>query len=106
MSNPDADAQLAAMDASFVAAAEACVLRWQGALPIEVVDEERVKFRVCFPLVAHSLSQVAAALLLLHAGQPFVATANTRVALEHALAAQWVLLTYRGEERLVRHMEA
>jgi hypothetical protein len=106
MSSPDADAQLAAKDASFVAAADACVRHWDNALPIEVADEERIKFRVCFPLVAHSLNQVAAALVLLRAGQPFVATANTRVAFEHALAAQWVLLTHGGEQRLVRHMEA
>ncbi len=101
MSSPDADAQLAAKDAGFVAAAEACVRHWGGALPIEVADEDQIKFRVCFPLVAHSLNQIAAALLLLRAGQPFVATANVRVAFEHALTAQWVLLTHGGEERLV-----
>lgn len=44
--------------------------------------------------------------MLVDANQPFVATANTRVAFEHALTAQWVLLTYGDPERLVRHMEA
>lgn len=106
MSRADADGQLPARDASFVEAAEACLRHWAIALPIEVAEEAKAKFTVCFPLVAHSLSQVHAALMLLRAGQPFVATANTRVALEHALAAQWVLLTYGGEQRLVRHMEA
>jgi len=106
MSRSDADEQLAARNAKFVAAAEACLRHWDSALPIEVTDKAQVKFRVCFPLVAHSLSQTKAALLLLRAGQPFVATANTRVAFEHALTAQWVLLTHDGEERLVRHMEA
>jgi hypothetical protein len=106
MSSADADAQLRARDASFVEAAEACLRHWADVLPIEVAEEAKAKFPVCFPLAAHSLRQVHAALVLLRAGQPFVAAANTRVALEHALAAQWVLLTYGGEQRLVRHMEA
>jgi hypothetical protein len=106
MNDPDIDAQLAARDAGFFAAAEACLRHWDRALPIEVADSDQVKFRVCFPLVAHSLNQVRAALMLVGANQSFVATANTRVAFEHALTAQWVLLTYGGAERLVRHMEA
>lgn len=57
-------------------------------------------------MIAHSLNQVNAALLLLRADRPFVATANTRIAFEHSLAAQWVLLTHGGEKRLVRNMEA
>jgi hypothetical protein len=106
VSNSDIDAQLAARDAGFIAAAEACLRHWDTALPVEVADSDQVRFNVCFPLVAHSLSQVRAALMLVRANQPFVATANTRVAFEHALTAQWVLLTYGGAERLVRHMEA
>jgi hypothetical protein len=106
MNDPDVDAQLAAKEAGFVAAAEACLRHWDTALPIEVADSDQVRFNVCFPLIAHSLSQVRAALMLVRANQPFVATANTRVAFEHALTAQWVLLTHGGAERLVKHMDA
>jgi hypothetical protein len=38
MNAPDIDTQLAARDASFVAAADACLLHWDTALPIEVGD--------------------------------------------------------------------
>jgi hypothetical protein len=106
VSDSDIDAQLATGDAGFAAAAEACLRHWDNALPVEVAGEDQFRFEVCFPLVAHSLNQVRAALMLVGANQPFVATANARVAFEHALTAQWVLLTYGGAKRLVRHMEA
>lgn len=49
-------------------------------------------FRVGYPLAAHALTASAAALDL-WGPLPWVAMANIRTALEHALAAQWVLLT-------------
>lgn len=67
-------------------------------------DRASVKFRVCLPLIAHALNHVSSGLANI-SQLPFVAATNARVAFEHALAAQWVLLTYEGEIRLVRHME-
>jgi hypothetical protein len=99
-------AELAAKDASYLVAAEACLRHWDGALPVDVADEDKKKFEICYPLVAHSLNQVNAALVLMKADQPFVAAVNARTAFEHALTAQWVILTYGGEQILAMHMEA
>ncbi|MDC9004097.1 hypothetical protein [Mycobacterium marinum] len=57
------------------------------------------KFLMCFPLAAHAMNQIEAALTVRHTF-PWVAAASTRIAFEHALTAQWVLLTADGEIRL------
>lgn len=56
------------------------------------------KFLVCFPLAAHAMNHVEAAL---EARQqfPWVAKTSARVAFEHALTAQWILLTAAGERK-------
>jgi hypothetical protein len=91
-------------NARFLRAAEAAVEHWKEALPISVSDSASVKFRVCFPLIANALNHASSGLANI-SQLPFVAATNARVAFEHALAAQWVLLTHEGEIRLVRHME-
>jgi hypothetical protein len=64
----------------------------------------RDQFRICFPLAAHALNHIDTALGL-HQQRPWVAASSTRVAFEHALAAQWVLLTDDGERELVNWMK-
>lgn len=54
---------------------------------------------MCFPLAAHAINHVEVAL---EAQQkfPWVARTSARVAFEHTLRAQWVLLTVDGEHKL------
>lgn len=81
--------------------------RWQdpdSARP-EVAEHLQRKFRLCFPLAANALNHVEAALTV-KATSPWVAAASARVAFEHALTAQWVLLTESGEDKLVQEITA
>lgn len=68
---------------------------------VEVATSCQRRFNAVWPCAAHALGQVRAALILLDAGLAFVADANARVALEHALLAQWILLTDGGDEAVV-----
>jgi hypothetical protein len=99
-------ADLAAFNAGCLHVAQQCVdlwhRRWFGRLAVDSAQE--VKFRICFPLAAHALNHVETALSL-YEQRPWVAASSTRVAFEHALAAQWVLLTDGGERELVNWME-
>ncbi|WP_422743608.1 hypothetical protein ACN27E_18370 [Mycobacterium sp. WMMD1722] len=61
------------------------------------------KFRLCFPLAAHALNHVEAAVALL-SSSPWVAMSSVRIAFEHALTAQWVLWTRDGEDLLAQQM--
>lgn len=87
---PDGDAGAAALDAAYLRAATQCLRLWQ-----EVCDRTEVpaglivKFRVSFPLIAHAMNHVAQALEVIER-YPLVAATSARVALEHALAAQWL----------------
>lgn len=87
-------------------AAQECIDEWEGLpFPLEVSADHEVRFRVGFPLVSHALNHVTIALETFERF-PLVAAGSARVALEHALAAQWVLWTHEGPETLVKHMEA
>lgn len=100
----DRDAS-AALNKAHLHAARQCLEMWQrDAGPIEVRQDLEIKFRVCYPLVAHAMNQIAVALEVTD-GHPLASVTNARVAFEHAVAAQWVLLTHGGEERLVYYME-
>lgn len=88
----------------FLQAADDALRFWRGAVPISVSQSVSIKFRVCFPLIAHSLNHVASALASA-TRMPFAAESSARIAFEHSLAAQWVLLTHGGESQFVRHME-
>jgi hypothetical protein len=66
---------------------------------LEIERGLRSKFTVCFPMAAHAINHVDVALSAL-AAFPWVAKSNARIAFEHALTAQWVLLTADGEARL------
>ncbi|MCV7224669.1 DUF5677 domain-containing protein [Mycolicibacterium komossense] len=61
------------------------------------------KFRVSFPLAAHALNHVQAAVAL-QSSSPWVAMSSVRIAFEHALTAQWVLWTKDGEDLLAKQM--
>ncbi|ODR19215.1 hypothetical protein [Mycolicibacterium porcinum] len=60
--------------------------------PLEVTAKLEPKFRVCFPLSAHALNHLEAAWNT-RRSLPWVAKSGIRIAFEHALTAQWVLLT-------------
>jgi hypothetical protein len=67
-------------------------------------------FETVFPLAAHAVNQVRAALLLADHGYAFPGQANARSAVEHAITVQWMLLTHDGHSRvaaeLLRHYKA
>jgi len=71
----------------------------------EVVVADRAAFQTIYPLAAHAVEQVDAALTLIEAGAPYLAEANARSALQHAITAQWVLLTAKGEEKVVAEIK-
>lgn len=91
---------------------ELIVDRWQrwwqspgaAASRLEVVVKLDNKFRLCFPLAAHALNHVEAAWNL-RTSLPWMAKSGARVAFEHALTAQWVLLTEGGEAQLKTQLD-
>src|SRR3546814_3048536 len=89
-------------------AAVACWAEWfkipGGMKPLEIETRLDRKFRLCFPLCANAINHVEAALAA-RSRYPWVAKASARIAFEHALTAQWVLLTVNGEYRLKAHMD-
>lgn len=54
-------------------------------------------------LIAYTVAQVRASLVLIDAGHAFPAQANARVAYEYALAIQWIHLTDEGLEKFAKH---
>ncbi|QIK65615.1 hypothetical protein G7072_04030 [Nocardioides sp. HDW12B] len=71
---------------------------------MEVPTALDTKFRVAYPMVANALNHVSQALDVIEQ-LPLVATASARIALEHALSSQWILLTEDGERVLSNHMK-
>jgi hypothetical protein len=71
---------------------------------LEVSAKLDNKFRLCFPLSAHALNHVAAAWDL-RSSLPWLAKSGARIAFEHALIAQWLLLTESGELELKRQLD-
>lgn len=67
---------------------------------LEVSIRDSGRFKAVYPIARHALTQVSAALLLHDRGHSFAALANGRVAFEHALIAQWIVLT-EGSEAVV-----
>lgn len=102
--DPSDEAAVQALDDAHLLAARECLQLWGGRwAALEVPPHLEIKFRVCYPLIAHSINHVNAALKTWDQF-PLVAAASARVALEHSLTAQWVLLTHGAEETLVNHM--
>lgn len=101
-SRGDADAEIL----RFVQASSKCLEHWNRLkFPLRIAPNLTRGFNVGFPLAAHALNHVVVGLETRNRF-PHAAATSARVALEHALAAQWVLLTRGGAETLVRHMEA
>ncbi|MGI8416267.1 MAG: hypothetical protein ACR2P2_08720 [Nakamurella sp.] len=94
------------MDAVFLRAAREVVAlwrRWWGlGEPIAVPLPVELKFRMICPLAFHALNNVVVGLDLSQR-LPWIAAEHARIAFEHALTAQWVLLTHEGEQKL--HVE-
>lgn len=67
---------------------------------ISVLREDSTKIQVLHGLCQHAVNQGRAALVLLDADLSGQAVVNIRVALEHAVTAQWALLTPNGIGRL------
>jgi hypothetical protein len=101
-------AELDVSEAAWLAVIEHAVEMWrtwwlEGPSTPEVSGELNRKFRVCFPLAAHALSHIQAATAV-RSSSPWVAVSSARIAFEHALVAQWVLLTENGEDQLAQEM--
>lgn len=101
-----------ASEQGFVEVIERVIGRWRGwwwtqrrdTQPVEINRQLNLKFRLCFPLAAHALNHVDCAWAL-HQSLPWIAASGARVAFEHALTAQWVLLTEGGEVQLKSQMD-
>ncbi|WP_213571508.1 DUF5677 domain-containing protein [Rhodococcus sp. USK13] len=96
------DVKLISEESRWISAAEECLQLF--ATPparVLVADEDNHCFRVSYPIARHALNQVEACLTLITTGLVYPAVANVRVAFEHALVAQWVLLTDQGERAFV-----
>lgn len=77
---------------------------FEAAPKFEVAVEHRFVFQPIYPLAAHTMEQVRAALALIDAGLAYPAEVNARSALQHAVTAQWVLFTAAGERRALDEM--
>jgi hypothetical protein len=93
-------------EAQFVEVAESVLGQWRtwwrdpdAVSKLAVEARLHHKFLVCFPLAAHAMNHIEAALTA-RPSFPWVAKTSTRIAFEHGLTAQWVLLTADGEVRL------
>lgn len=97
---------LARSEAQFVEVTETVLEQWRwwwrdpkAVSKLAVEARLNNKFLMCFPLAAHAINHVEAALTArLHF--PWVSKSSARIAFEHALTAQWVMLTADGEVRL------
>ncbi len=88
-----------------IGAATEAVACFRAAPQFEVSQVDQTKFQAVYPLAAHAIEQVEAAQLLIGASRPYAAEANARAAFQHAVTAQWVLLTDGGETELVSEMK-
>jgi hypothetical protein len=100
----DDDRELERLAALHVIAARACVEHFRSAPAFVVPEDSTRAFSATYPIVAHAIGQVAAALILRDQGLDYVARANVRVAFEHALLAQSVVHTPDGEDPLIASM--
>ncbi len=69
-----------------------------------VTPERDNNFRVVWPLAMHAINQAATGMRLVDLELFYPACAIARVALEHAVIAQWVRVTEDGPQRLVATM--
>lgn len=95
---------IGSMDAAFLRAARKVAALWRQwwgpDMPIAVPRSDELKFRMIYPLALHALNNVVTGLDLSQR-LPWIAAEHARIAFEHALTAQWVLLTHDGEQKLL-----
>lgn len=105
MSLPDPD-----LDVRMRRAADQAIEHYLSAPKFHVGPGKTHLFETVFPLAAHAINQVRAALLLADHGYAFPGQANARSAVEHAITVQWMILTHDGRSRvaaeLLRHYKA
>ncbi|WP_370070742.1 hypothetical protein [Mycobacterium sp. MAA66] len=109
----EGDSDRADADAAFARVANRAVDLWQSwwasgreTRQCHVPQGLNAKFVVVFGLAAHALNHVKVALQV-RSDTPGVAKSCVRIALEHALTAQWVMLTEYGErEVLAKHLRS
>lgn len=100
------------LDTAYSEAIELVISRWRewwqrpngSSSQLHIDAKLNLKFRLCFPLAAHALNHIEASWGL-RSSLPLVAKSGARVAFEHALTAQWVLLTEDGEAELKSQLD-
>ncbi|MFI7027036.1 hypothetical protein ACIBMZ_30495 [Micromonospora sp. NPDC049900] len=104
MSSAEDDQELDRLAQLHLAGAHAALEYWHQAEPFKVDHALVRKFNATYATVAHTMAQVAAAVALHQQGSVYAARVNARVALEHALVAQWVVHNEHGEDQLIGSM--
>lgn len=102
---PDAEEDEGSRGAGWLTVGRLCIDHWDTHRQFSVAVSKLREFQVCYPLAAHAINQARAALALMDADLHYMARANARVAFEHALVAQWMILTYKGEESVIYKAE-
>lgn len=70
------------------------------------VDGQHVRrFHACYPFAMYALNHVIVAQRLIADRQHFTAQASTRIAFEHAVTAQWIMLTEGAEDLLLATLD-
>lgn len=105
MTDDDYDDDLDDIDHRCRAAAREAVLVFDQLGPIRIDELDDNPFRLIYPLGAHAVEQVKAALALIDAELPYPAEVNTRVAVQHAVTCQWILHTEGAEEQVMAEMK-
>ena len=96
------------LDAAFLLAARKVVALWRQwwgpGKPLAVPRPDELKLRMIYPLAVHALNNAVVGLDLFER-LPWVAAGHARIAFEHALTAQWVLLTHDGEQKFLVELQ-
>lgn len=104
MASTENDHELDRLAGLHMSAAHAALEHWRAAEEFEVERGAVRKFNAAYSVVSHAMSQVAAALVLYDHQLTYTARVNVRVALEHALVAQWIVHTDSGEDEVIGSM--
>lgn len=86
---------------AFIDAAFAIRELYRSTAPFEVTEAHTRRFQAAYPFATYALNQNVIAARLVGDGQQYFAQVNVRVAFEHALVAQWVMLTEGAEDQLL-----
>lgn len=81
-------------------AAVGTVQMFDEPLPWKVDGPDTALFQLVYPLACHTMQQIKAALKLIEVNLAYPAEANARIAYQHAITAQWMLLTKDSAESI------